>query len=34
MAEQLGGDGKLSAAIIVVSTILSIFSLSVVIGLF
>jgi predicted permease len=34
MAEQLGGDDKLSAAIIVVSTILSIFSLSVVIGLF
>lgn len=34
IAEQLGGDEKLSAAIIVVSTILSIFSLSVVIGLF
>jgi len=34
MAEQLGGDDKLAAAIIVVSTILSIFSLSVVIGLF
>ncbi|MBA7638049.1 hypothetical protein ES703_45698 [subsurface metagenome] len=34
MAEQLGGDEKLAAAIIVVSTILSIFSLSVVIGLF
>ncbi len=34
VAEQLGGDEKLSAAIIVVSTILSIFSLSVVIGLF
>jgi predicted permease len=34
VAEQLGGDDKLAAAIIVVSTILSIFSLSVVIGLF
>ena len=34
VAEQLGGDDKLSAAIIVVSTILSILSLSVVIGLF
>jgi len=34
MAEQLGGDDKLAAAIVVVSTILSIFSLSVVIGLF
>jgi len=34
VAEQLGGDEKLSAAIIVVSTILSIISLSIVIGLF
>jgi len=34
VTEQLGGDEKLSAAIIVVSTILSILSLSVVIGLF
>ncbi|MBN1391717.1 MAG: AEC family transporter [Sedimentisphaerales bacterium] len=34
VAEQLGGDDKLSAAIIVVSTFLSIISLSVVIGLF
>ncbi len=34
VAEQLGGDEELSAAIIVVSTILSIISLSVVIGLF
>jgi hypothetical protein len=34
VAEQLGGDEELSAAIIVVSTILSIISLSIVIGLF
>jgi predicted permease len=34
VAEQLGGDEGLSAAIIVVSTILSIISLSIVIGLF
>jgi hypothetical protein len=34
VAEQLGGDEELSAAIIVVSTILAIISLSVVIGLF
>jgi predicted permease len=34
VAEQLGGDEELSAAIIVVSTVLSIISLSVVIGLF
>jgi len=34
VAEQLGGDEELSAAIIVVSTILSIISLSVVIGFF
>jgi predicted permease len=34
MAEQLGGDDKLSAAIIVVSTFLSIISLSVIIGWF
>ena len=34
VTEQLGGDDKLAAAIIVVSTILSVFSLSVVIGLF
>jgi predicted permease len=34
VAEQLGGDDKLSAAIIVVSTFLSIISLSVVIGWF
>jgi predicted permease len=34
VAEQLGGDEKLSAAIIVVSTFLSIISLSIIIGWF
>ncbi len=34
MAEQLGGDEQLSAAIVVVSTLLSLLSLSLVVGLF